>query len=53
MILFNFSDRSFPVKRGDRVAQMVFLKVEKARFEAVEVLSETKRGSGGFGHTGK
>lgn len=52
VILFNFSDRPFPVRRGDRVAQMVFLKVEKARFTAVEVLPETKRGSGGFGHTG-
>jgi len=52
VILFNFSDKPFPVRRGDRIAQMVFLKIEKARFRTVSGLSETKRGSGGFGHTG-
>ncbi|MDH4162038.1 MAG: dUTP diphosphatase [Nitrospirota bacterium] len=52
VILFNFSDKPFPVRRGDRIAQMVFVKIEKARFLTVADLSETKRGSGGFGHTG-
>src|SRR5512144_1423167 len=52
IILFNFSDRPFPVRRGDRVAQMVIAKIEQARFENTSALPETARGSGGFGHTG-
>jgi len=52
IILFNFSDVAFTVRRGDRIAQLVFAKLEKARFETVEQLSETARGTGGFGHTG-
>jgi dUTP pyrophosphatase len=53
VILFNFSDRPFPVGRGDRVAQLVFAKLAKAAFRTVDSLDETKRGSGGFGHTGR
>jgi dUTP pyrophosphatase len=52
IILFNFSDAPFTVRRGDRIAQLVFAKLEKARFEIVDNLSETARGAGGFGHTG-
>jgi len=52
VILFNFSEAPFPIKRGDRIAQMVFVKVEKAEFRTVAGLAETKRGAGGFGHTG-
>ncbi len=52
IILFNFSDRPFTVRRGDRIAQLVFAKLSKAKFESVEQLSETARGAGGFGHTG-
>jgi len=52
VILFNFSDTPFAVHRGDRIAQMVISKLERARFEQVETLSSTARGSGGFGHTG-
>ena len=52
IILFNFSETPFPVRRGDRIAQLVFAKTERARFEKVDVLSETARGTGGFGHTG-
>ena len=52
IILFNFSDRPFPVHRGDRIAQLVFAKLAKAGFRTVTALSETGRGSGGFGHTG-
>ncbi len=52
IILFNFSNEPFTVRRGDRIAQMVFAKLEKARFESVASLSETVRGPGGFGHTG-
>lgn len=53
IILFNFSDQPFSVRRGDRIAQMVFGKIAKAEFKAVTSLNETKRGSGGFGHTGR
>jgi dUTP pyrophosphatase len=53
VILFNFSDRPFPVHRGDRIAQLVFAKVAKASFRAVDALGETRRGKGGFGHTGR
>ncbi len=52
IILFNASDKSFTVRRGDRIAQLVFAKLEKAKFVKVDVLSETARGAGGFGHTG-
>lgn len=53
VILFNFSDRPFPVSRGERIAQLVFAKVARISLRPVERLSETKRGSGGFGHTGR
>ena len=53
IILFNFSDTSFGIHRGDRIAQMVIAKIEKAKFVEVKTLSETARGVGGFGHTGK
>src|SRR5574342_608791 len=52
IILFNFSSEPFTVRRGDRIAQLVFAKLEKARFESVASLSGTARGDGGFGHTG-
>jgi dUTP pyrophosphatase len=52
VILFNFSETPFAVRRGDRIAQLVFAKIERARFERVDVLSDTARGAGGFGHTG-
>jgi len=52
IILFNFSDTPYPIRRGDRIAQLVFAKIERARFEKVDALSETARGAGGFGHTG-
>ena len=41
------------IKPGDRIAQMVINKVERIQFEEVEELSDTERGDGGFGHTGK
>ncbi len=52
VILFNFSTVPFPVRRGDRIAQLVFARIEKAEFVKVDSLSGTDRGSGGFGHTG-
>jgi dUTP pyrophosphatase len=52
VILFNFSDTPFKIQRGDRIAQLVIAKIEKAKFVEVDTLSETARGMGGFGHTG-
>ncbi|MEZ4841661.1 MAG: dUTP diphosphatase [Flavobacteriaceae bacterium] len=52
VILVNLSNDNFTINDGDRIAQMVIAKFEQASWEEVEVLSETKRGSGGFGSTG-
>lgn len=53
IILINTDAKeSFQVKRGDRIAQLVFQKFESARFFEVEVLPESQRGGGGFGSTG-
>ena len=52
VILVNLSNTDFVVNDGERVAQMVIAKYEQAYFEEVEILSETKRGTGGFGSTG-
>lgn len=53
IILINFSDKTVDIKDGDRICQMVINKVEVAILEEVEILSDTVRGEGGFGHTGK
>lgn len=52
VILINLSNTPQQINNGDRIAQMVFAKVEQARFFEVQQLEETKRGTGGFGHTG-
>ena len=52
VILFNFSDGTFRIQRGDRIAQLVLARVEKAQFVKVDALAVTGRGAGGFGHTG-
>ncbi len=52
VILVNLSQDSFEIKDGDRIAQMVIAAHVQAQPEEVEVLSETQRGAGGFGHTG-
>ncbi len=53
VILINLSDTHQTINDGDRIAQMVFQKVEKAHWELVQNLDHTERGAGGFGHTGK
>ena len=53
IILINLSDKSVDINDGDRICQMVINKVKMAKLEEVEVLSDTVRGEGGFGHTGK
>ena len=52
LIVCNFGREAFHLRRGDRIAQMVIAKVERARLEVVEELEPTPRGEGGFGHTG-
>lgn len=52
VLLVNFSNENFVVKDGERIAQMVIAQYAKATFESVEVLDETERGEGGYGHTG-
>src|SRR3546814_739933 len=52
IIMINHGNESFPIKRGDRVAQIVPAAVQRARFAEVEELDETVRGVGGFGSTG-
>jgi len=53
VILFNFGEEDFVVKRGDRIAQLVLAGVIQADLIETENLSKTDRGEGGFGHTGK
>ncbi len=53
VIMLNASDRDYEVKVGEKVAQAVIAKVEKAVIEEVEDLTQTQRGSGGFGSTGR
>ncbi|MEW4461153.1 MULTISPECIES: dUTP diphosphatase [Roseibium] len=53
VILINLGDAPFEISRGDRIAQMVIAPVLQADIVEVEVLSETERGSGGFGSTGR
>ncbi|WP_442589114.1 dUTP diphosphatase [Pedobacter sp. AW31-3R] len=53
VLLINHSDTDFVVKNGDRIAQMVIAKHETITWESVEELSDTARGEGGYGHTGK
>lgn len=53
IILINLSDTDFTINSGDRIAQIIFAKCEQMEVVNVEALSETERGAGGFGHTGK
>ena len=52
VILINLSQEDFTIEDGERIAQLVFCKVEQANWENVEILTETHRGEGGFGSTG-
>lgn len=53
VILINLSDSDFAINSGDRIAQLVIARCEQMEVVEVEVLTETERGAGGFGHTGK
>ena len=52
VILVNLSNEDFTIENGERIAQLVIAKHERAVWEEVETLEETSRGSGGFGSTG-
>jgi len=52
VLLINLSDQVFEINTGDRIAQMVIARHEKASWQLVEELNETSRGAGGYGHTG-
>lgn len=52
VILINLSAEPFVIEDGERIAQLVIARHEQVDWEAVEVLDETARGAGGFGHTG-
>lgn len=53
VILVNLSNEEFTIENGERVAQLVIAKHEQAEWKLVEELSDTERGAGGFGSTGK
>ena len=53
IILINLSNEPFAIQHGERIAQMIIQPVVKAAWEEVKILNESKRGEGGFGHTGK
>lgn len=53
VILVNLSNEPFTIEDGERVCQMVVAKYEQVSWNEVDVLGETERGDGGFGHTGK
>jgi dUTP pyrophosphatase len=53
VILINLSNEQQVIQDGDRIAQIVFQKIEKMEWQLVDSLEATQRGAGGFGHTGK
>ena len=52
VVLINLGSEDFTIQRGDRIAQMVIVKVEMANFTEVDELPDTRRGEGGYGSTG-
>ena len=53
VIVINHGTEPFPIRRGERIAQLVPAAVTQARFDEVEELNDTHRGAGGFGSTGR
>jgi len=53
VILINLSREKFVIQHGERIAQMIVASHETVKWEKVEILDDTERGEGGFGHTGK
>jgi dUTP pyrophosphatase len=52
VLLINLSTEPFEINSGDRIAQMIISRHEKVEWQQVEILNETTRGAGGYGHTG-
>lgn len=52
VIVINLGDKEYILNRGERIAQMVFARVEKVKLLELDSLDDTDRGEGGFGHTG-
>ena len=52
VVLVNLSDKDFVVNDGERIAQLVIARYEQVELQLVDVLDETERGAGGYGHTG-
>ncbi|MBC8051513.1 MAG: dUTP diphosphatase [Sphingobacteriaceae bacterium] len=52
ILLINLSDTEFAIKNGDRIAQMIVSKHEQITWQDADTLTETSRGTGGYGHTG-
>lgn len=52
VLLVNFSQEDFVINDGERIAQLVIARCEQGQFEEVQVLDDTERGTGGYGHTG-
>tara|TARA_B100001996_G_C18523103_1_gene540025 strand:- start:356 stop:790 length:435 start_codon:yes stop_codon:yes gene_type:complete len=53
VILINLSDQDFEINDGDRIAQLILNKIAQISWQNIQVLTETNRGGGGFGSTGK
>lgn len=53
ILLVNLSDKAFEIKNAERIAQMIVAKHERVEWGLAEDLTQTQRGEGGFGHTGK
>ena len=51
--VWNRGTEPFTIEPGDRIAQLVFLSIARARFEVVDAFAQTERGEGGFGHSGR
>lgn len=52
VLLVNLSTEAFEINTGDRIAQMIVARHEKVSWEEAEILNDTTRGAGGYGHTG-
>ncbi|HEU5181633.1 MAG TPA: dUTP diphosphatase [Candidatus Polarisedimenticolia bacterium] len=53
LVVVNLGSAPYTIRRGDRIGQMVIARVSRARLEEVKELPATRRGAGGFGHTGR
>ena len=52
VILYNITDKAYFINIGERIAQIVLVPIVHANWNVIDILDDTLRGSGGFGHTG-